>query len=229
MKSYALPYNCRYFLQYLALGLGLCLSLQLAAQRDSTHFTPYFLLGGQYSLSWNQMRFSPIVSQTTLPGTRYTLSGRYVEANNLGIQVELSYDQRGWAEQRDTLPSTYEQRIDYVELGLFSHFTIGKGAVRPLILLGSFISVPVADSRRLPTDWSVSFPAYYEQPLERRLQYGLAGGLGLQANFGPVLLQLDGRYRYALSNIFRSGEGSAFTFSQSNGLLASATLFIRLN
>jgi hypothetical protein len=229
MKSPAQSLTCPHFFRGLAFLLLLLASGQLPAQTDSIGFRPHFLFGGQYGFSWNQLRFSPTVSQTTLPGNRYSLVGRYIEAPNLGVQVEISYDQRGWAEQRDTLTSTYEQQIDYLELGLFSHFTIGKGAVRPLILLGSFLSVPVADSRALPSDWSVAFPAYYSEPLERRLQYGLAGGLGLQADFGPLLLQLDGRYRYALSNIFASGEGSDFTFSQSNGILASATLFLRIN
>ncbi|RME93967.1 MAG: hypothetical protein D6772_15335, partial [Bacteroidetes bacterium] len=119
MKSFARQSSPASFLRQLSLFVLLLLSVQVAAQRDSSDFRPHLLIGGQYGMSWNRVRFSPILDQEPLPGARYSLAGRYVEAPNLGVLVELSYDQRGWAELRDTLPSTYKQKIDYLELSFY--------------------------------------------------------------------------------------------------------------
>lgn len=206
----------------------LLLSGPLLEAQDSTAFRPALYLGAQYGLSWNDVRFSPTVNQEIYSGSRYGLVARYLEAPHVGVQLEVSVDQRGWSEKRDTFPSLFTQKVDYVDVSLYSHFAIGNSRLQPIILLGSFISFPTADERELPTDWTITVPSYYEEPFDRRLQYGLAGGLGIALDLGPVIWQLNGRYRYALSNLFAGGEGSLFTFSQGKGFMVLSSLQFRL-
>jgi len=201
----------------------------LFAQTDSTAFRPQTLIGVQYGLSWNEVNFSPRLPQTNLQANRIGLLFRYTAEQHLGIQLELAYDQRGWAETRDGASSNYTRTIDYIDFAAFTHISIGKGAVRPLILLGSYLSYPIAQEEFIPNDpiWQ-DFPlGYYNNPVPDRLQYGLAGGLGIELYFESFSFQLDGRYRSALGGVFATGEYD-FTFSNSRGITAQASLLFRL-
>jgi len=207
-----------------ALALGSC---RLVAQADSTAFRPVTYLGVQYGQSWNEVNFSPAIQQGFLVGQRLAAVLRYVGEPHLGVQLEVAYDQRGWAEVQDALSTRYTRQIDYLDLAIFSHLSVGKGVVRPFLLLGSYLSYPIGETETIPADWQPDRQAYYGTPLPQRLQYGLAAGLGLEVVLGPVSLQLDGRYRSALGGIF-STNNSSFTFSNGRGLSAQVSLLVRV-
>jgi hypothetical protein len=214
----------------LCLLLLLCWSTeQLSGQKDSTAFQPQTYLGVQYGMNWNEVRFSPRIAQDYLEGQRLAAVLRYTSEKHLGIQLELAYDQRGWRERIDSLSTNYTREINYIELAAFTHISIGQGVVRPLVLLGSYLSYPLGETETIPADWDSFRAPYYGQPLPVRLQYGLAGGLGLEVLLGNISLQLDGRYRSALGGVFATGDDSVnFTFSNETGFTAQLTLSYRL-
>jgi hypothetical protein len=200
------------------------LSTVVYAQEDSTAFRPQTYVGVQYGMNWNTVMFSPQIDQGTLVANRVGLVFRYVGQAHLGVHLEVAYDQRGWAEPLAGLTSNYTREIDYLEFAAFSHISIGNGAVRPLILLGSYLSYPIGQAENIPTDLAAAdFRSYYEEPLPERIQYGLAGGVGVEIYLGNLTLQLDGRYRSALGGIFSSSD-NRFIFSNSQGFTAQASL-----
>lgn len=201
----------------------------LTGQADTTAvaaWRPLALVGVQYGNSWNKVDFSPPVEQSTLTASRIGLQMRYEGEHNLGLQVELALDGRGWAEEIDSVADRYERALQYVDLGLYSHIGIGKGRVKPFILLGSYLSFPLSDKETLPTDWPRT-GGYYGAALPKRIQYGLAGGLGVEVRLGRMRVQLDGRYRSALGGLYAAGE-SAFTFSNAQGLAAQVAVLYGL-
>jgi hypothetical protein len=208
----------------------LCLSAELlSGQKDSTGFQPQTYLGFQYGTNWNEVRFSPQINQDYLQGQRLAAILRHTSEKHLGIQLELAYDQRGWSESIDSLSTNYTREISYIELAAFTHISIGAGAVRPLILLGSYLSYPLQEIESIPADWDSSRALYYGQPLPERLQYGLAGGLGVELVLEKISFQIDGRYRSALGGIFATGDELVnFTFSNQTGLTAQLTLSYHL-
>lgn len=220
----------RYWQKFYFLLLFCGSTAGLYGQADSTAFQPQTHLGIQYGMSWNEVRFSsPQVAQDYLLGQRLAAVLRYTSEKHLGIQLELAYDQRGWKEKIDSLSTNYTREISYLELAAFTHISIGKGAVRPLILLGSYLSYPLSETEFIPADWDASRSPYYGQPLPKRLQYGLAGGLGVEVVIGNISFQLDGRYRSALGGIFAAGDELVdFTFSNETGFTAQLTLSYRL-
>lgn len=200
------------------------LSTVVYAQEDSTAFRPQTYLGVQYGMNWNTVMFSPQIDQAPLMANRVGAVFRYVGQAHLGLQLEVAYDQRGWAEPREGLASNYTREIDYLEFAAFSHISIGNRSVRPLILLGSYLSYPVGQLETIPAGLDPSlYRDYYEEPLPERLQYGLAGGVGAEIYLGNLTLQLDGRYRSALGGIFSSSD-NRFIFSNSQGFTAQASL-----
>lgn len=207
--------------------LALLGSSVMSAQEDSTLFRPQTYFGVQYGMNWNTVMFSPQVDQATLIANRFGGVFRYVGQPHLGIQLELAYDQRGWAETIDSLSTNYTRELNYLEFAAFTHISIGKGAVRPLVLLGSYLSYPISQQETIPADWDAERFSYYGEPVPERLQYGLAGGLGLEVYLGSVSIQLDGRYRSALGGIYASSD-SRFIFSNSQGFTAQASLLFLL-
>lgn len=207
-----------------------CLSSGLLyGQQDSLEFKPKTFLGIQYGQNWNEVRFSPRIDQELLQGQRLAAVLKYTSEKHLGVQVELAYDQRGWKESIDSLSTNYTREISYVELAAFTHISIGSGKVRPLILLGSYLSYPLNQTETIPADWDPFRFSYYGQPLPERLQYGLAGGLGVEFVLGALNIQIDGRYRSALGGIFATGDDLvSFTFSNQTGFTAQLTLAYRL-
>ena len=202
----------------------LLLSSSLSAQEDSTAFRPQTYVGVQYGMNWNTVMFSPQIDQGTLVANRVGAVFRYVGQAHLGVHLELAYDQRGWAEIRDGINSNYTREIDYLEFAAFSHISIGNRKVRPLVLLGSYLSYPIGQTETIPAELAAAdYRSYYLELLPERLQYGLAGGIGAEIYLGKLTLQLDGRYRSALGGIFSSSD-NRFIFSNSQGFTAQASL-----
>jgi hypothetical protein len=199
----------------------------LQAQADSTRFIPKTYVGVQYGMNWNEVMFSPSISQTLLAGNRLAAVFRYVGQKHLGVQLELAYDQRGWAEASDTLATDYTRQLDYLDLVAYTHISIGNGKVRPVILLGSYLSYPLSQKETIPDGLNPNLTSYYGEPIPERIQYGLAAGLGFELLFGKFSIQLDGRYQAALSGIFPSTD-ARFIFSNSRGLSAQASVLFRI-
>lgn len=191
----------------------------LRAQKDSIIFQTDFYIGAQYGISWNDVQFSPTIEQKTFNGKRLSFVLRYVSDPHLGLQLELGYDQRGWLETRDTLSSTYSRSIDYAEMAFYTHISIGNRFIRPVILLGSYLSYPIGEQETYPSEWETP-DSYYGNPLPKRLQFGLAGGVGIELvpKKSPVSFLIDGRYRTSLGGIFPTKDG--FVFSNSKGFMA---------
>lgn len=218
---------CLRYTRLLLGGIALVWSSTMSAQEDSTAFRPQTYIGAQYGMNWNTVMFSPQVDQETLVANRIGGVFRYIGQPHLGIQLELAYDQRGWSESIDSLTTNYTRELNYLEFAAFSHISIGKGAVRPLILLGSYLSYPISQQETIPADWDPERFTYYGEMVPERLQYGLAGGLGLELHLGSVSFQVDGRYRSALGGIYPSSD-SRFIFSNSQGFTAQASLLFRI-
>ncbi|MEZ4985887.1 MAG: porin family protein [Saprospiraceae bacterium] len=218
----------------LFLTLSILLSFfRIAAQQDTTSvldtpvvFRPFTQIGVLYGQSWNDVSFSPRIAQGVYVGQRIAAVFRYTGQANLGIQVELAYDKRGWQETDTTTDAAYVRTVDYAELAFFSHLSLGKRSFRPFLLLGSFIGTPLSQTETIPANWPLN-RSYYNSPLPNRWQYGLSGGLGLEVVLGGISLQVDGRYRTALGGYFAAGE-SSFTFSNGRGFAAQATIFVKL-
>ncbi len=192
--------------------LFLALPQVLGAQSDSLDFRrlQVGVIGG-YALY--EVDFTPTVDVQTLPGQRFGVALRYFDKQLVGFQAEVAYETAGWQETYGE-NTVYERRTDYAELQLLTQFSVGRGAVQPMLQLGPYLSVPVGDRERLPADFDpLQEPAnsYRGRELPFRLNYGLRAGLGLNLELGPVTVQLDGRYLQGFSNLLKPGESQVAT------------------
>lgn len=203
------------------------LSTLRRARRDSLNqaFRPTMHAGVQAGPSWNELYFSPTVSQSLFQGFSIQAVVRYISDPHLGIQLEAGYERRGWTEELDT--AVYTRQVDYVGLSALSHLSLGRGLFQPMLLLGPYVGYPLGEKEIVVEGELPGGRSYYGQPLPKKIQYGLQGGLGLGLDFGGFVIQLDGRYVLGFSNVFRP-EDQVGTFSQSRAYNGRVALLLKL-
>ena len=187
--------------------LGLIIS-QLASAQEN--FRKEFNLGVNGGVSISSMSFSPNskVRQNNLSQATGGLSFRYVSENNFGLQSEINYSQRGWKEfDAEKDPSVhYTRALDYIELPVLTHifFDVGKH-FRVVFNLGPQLGFLL--NERITEDSNIDTSiTYYTQKVQRRFDWGLCFGGGIELRTDKGNFILDGRYYYGLSDVFTNSK-----------------------
>jgi hypothetical protein len=221
------PLWYRLFLSGCLALTGLLPMAALRAQADSTAVPRRLEVGIQVGQSWNEVSFRPGRLQNLLIGNALELSLRYYEERLTGFQATLGYVQGGWSEPVDAAGAAYERELDFVSLHILTQFLPLRGAVRPLLLGGPYLSVPVADRENIPAGIAPVPDSYVGQRLPFRINYGVSFGLGLALQLSRVGIQLDGRYQIGMSELIPSGQFNTST-SRRLAWQARAGVYVRL-
>ena len=196
----------------------------------------------------NRVDFSPSIKQKYLPGTNAGLVVRYTSEKYFSMicatQVEFNLVQRGWREDiTDGSENTYSRTTNYLEVPFLVHLGAGKeerGAqfffnAGPLIgwYLGSTEHYGYSDEH----PWRVYYrkngviAQYGDSPndptspgkaVEHPLEYGIAGGAGVELKTAIGNFTLEGRYYFGLSDMFGNSKADPF------GRSANQTIYARL-
>lgn len=188
-------------------------------------------VNGGYVL--NQVAFDIPVKQKFHGGTTFGLTGRYTcekyFAMLCAIQMEVNYAQMGWTEDMEG-PYTYQRDINYLQIPFLANLGYGKerGGLKGFLLLGPQVGFCLSESEKMSSGWDTSAPdfikngsfAQYGKPVEVRFDYGLTGGLGVDfsTKSGHHFL-LDGRYYFALSNVFKNTKQDPFGKSNNGAII----------
>lgn len=165
------------------------------------------VLGG---VGFHEVDFRPNVNTEPLEGRRYGVGVRYFDNHLVGVQAELSYVEAGWLQElEDPFTEDYVRRSRYVEFTALTQLSVGRGAVQPMLQAGPYLAYPLGDDEEIPegfTGPSGVLPSYVGRPLDRRLNYGLRAGGGLNLSFGRILIQLEGYYLAGFNDLIKAGE-----------------------
>ena len=183
----------------------------LAAQADTVDYRRLQLgvVGGQ---QYSEVDFTPNRDVNTVEGRSYGVALRYFDRQLVGFQAEIAYEEAGW--QEDLPGGTYVRRTDYLDVQILTQFSIGRGWFQPMLQAGPYVSFPLVTEQQLPVDFNPEdYPTntYYGQEIDFRVNYGLRAGLGFNLEFGPVSLQIDGRYLQGFSNLIKPGSSDTST------------------
>ena len=204
--------------RYLPLVVAFLVGPQwLGAQQDSLEYRR-LQVGVVGGLLRHEVDFTPSATDVlSVSGNHYGIALRYFDKQLVGFQAEVTYAEAGWQEnlaEEEQPPSLYERRTRYAELQLLTQFSIGRGAVQPMLQAGPYLSVPLGESETLPDDYVAdpdALNAYYGRPFPYRLNYGLRAGVGLNLELGALTLQLEGRLLQGFSNLIKPGESQVST------------------
>lgn len=193
-----------------------------------------FELGVAGGMNINSMEFQPSIRQKFLNGWAGGLNMRYTSEKYFSMicatQLEINFSQRGWQEDFDDgTKNSYSRVLDYIEIPLFAHLSWGKEerGFQFFLNLGPQFGFFLNEKEHYTGDWEiadrpVSLQPVYGKKIENKFDYGIAGGLGLEWKTRAGNFFIEGRYYYALADIFGNSKTDDF------GRSANLTIHARL-
>ena len=221
------------------LFLGLICTFNAVAQVGQHRNDFSIGFNGGYVLS--SVSFSPSVPQKMHGGVTGGLSLRYVCEKYFNtvcsIYAEVNYASLGWRDKIQDVNNApvineitgeaeaYSRTINYIQVPIMAHLAWGKESrgVQFFINLGPQFGIYLNESTKMNFDFekrnrtarSSSIVAQDTMTVEKRFDYGIAAGSGLEytvPRIGHFLV--EGRYYYGLGNIY--GDSKRDYFGRSN-------------
>lgn len=179
---------------------------------------------GGYNLS--SVDFSPTIKQGLQPGLTGGFTLRYTTEKYFALicaaQLEVNYAQRGWKEVIDDgSNNTYSRTTNYIEIPFFAHLGWGKEerGLQFFINAGPQLGLFLSDeehygfSKEYPWDESKrpnNITKQYGKKVENKLEYGIAGGLGMELKTKIGNFLIEGRYFFGLADMFGNSKADPF-------------------
>lgn len=195
---------------------------------------------GGYNLS--KVDFSPTIKQNLHPGLTGGLTLRYTTEKYFSLicaaQLEVNFAQRGWDEMIDDgSNNTYSRTTNYVEIPFLAHIGWGKEerGLQFFINAGPQIGFFLSDSEHYgfteEYPWDISkrpnnIIEQYGREIENTLEYGIAGGAGLELKTGIGNFIIEGRYFFGLSDMFGNSKADPFGRSANTTITAKISYLI---
>ena len=193
-------------------------------------------VSGGYVL--NKVSFNPTIKQDFHTAPTFGITLRYTcekyFAALCALQTEVNYTGLGWKEKIETSTDTYERQVNYIQVPLLANLGFGRerGGVKGFLVLGPQIGFCLSEKEKRGGDWTEEtlnkrpnqVVEQYDLKVQRKFEYGLTGGLGLDVSTrsGHHFL-LEGRYYYALSDIFKNSKKDPFGRSANGAIIAKAS------
>lgn len=197
----------------------------------------------------NKVMFDPTIKQNfhvghTLGMTLRITSEKYF--NTLcALQVELNLAKIGWNEHilngsSEKLPDTYERNLNYLQMPFMARLAWGKEKNG---LMGFFLAGPqigfLLNEKSVKSDiWTVDQNGYPDRPnmmyhqynmsCDKKFDYGITAGLGIELNTKLGHFILDGRYYYGLSDIYNNSKKDVFGRSNHSSIYVKLSYLINL-
>ena len=242
------------YIKGLLLALTLVLSPVGAAAQIGEHRDD-LSVGVNAGYAMSSVGFVPKVPQAMHGGLSGGVSMRYVCEKYYtmicSVLAEVDFSSMGWKEDiLDSydnrvinavtgLPEVYSRTINYVQVPVFAHLAWGKeqSGFNFFIQAGPQVGFCLGESTS--TNFDLASPnlsdrsnttvAQYGMEVERKFDYGIAGGMGIELShphLGHFLL--EGRYYYGLGNIYNSTKRDYFGKSNISGIMVKATYLFDL-
>lgn len=192
-------------------------------------------VNGGYVL--NKVSFNPTIKQTFHGGMTTGIALRYTCEKYFNmlcaVQAEVNYAQMGWTENIETSDDTYSRTVNYMQVPLLARLGFGRetrGAMG-YVVLGPQLGFYLSDKDKRGGEWSDATLSkrpnlviqQYDLPIQRTFEYGITGGAGLEVNTRAGHFMLEGRYFFALSDMFKNGKAEPFGRSANGAIVAKVT------
>ena len=191
-------------------------------------------IGFSGGVNLNRMDFQPSIRQDYQKGFNGGISARYTSEKYFGMicaaQIEANFSQRGWKENfDDETGNSYCRTLNYMEIPFLAHLSWGKEerGLQFFINLGPQFGFFIGDNEEYKGNWDIenrpqSIRPVYGKKVDNIIDYGIAGGLGVELKTKAGNFFVEGRYYYGLSDIYNNSKTDDF------GRSANQTIGIRL-
>ncbi|MBQ3767970.1 MAG: PorT family protein [Prevotella sp.] len=224
--------------------LILLLLVPMMAKAQVGEYRSDFAVGVNGGYTMSQVSFQPDVPEGWLGGMIGGVSFRYTCEKYFksicAIVAEVNYAQMGWKEtiedkdnnpvyyyddENKENPLYYERRINYIQIPVMARMGWGRErkGVQAFFQLGPQIGIYLDEStntniesfRPTQTPRSSVVTAQEGMPVEKKFDYGIVGGAGIEFSLPKIgHILLEGRYYFGLGNIY--GNTKQDYFGKSN-------------
>lgn len=209
-----------------------------------------FAIGANGGYVLSKVGFTPTVQQKQHGGITGGVSLRYVCEKYFkticSVYAEVNYAKVGWTEDILDIENNavlisgtgealkYQRDITYIQIPVFAHLAWGREerGFNFFVNLGPQIGIYLNESTTTNFDETTStendrvsnITAQYDMPVEKKLDYGIAAGAGLEYSIPKVgHFLLEGRYYYGLGNIYGSSKKDYFGKSNFGQIVVKAS------
>lgn len=226
--------NCKYIL------LGLLISATLPAAAQIGDYRDNWAIGINGGMNLNKVTFQQNkIKQNYHNGITGGITGRYISekyfAMICGVQAELNFSQRGWNEKIEDNANTYNRTMNYLELPFLAHLAFGREprGVQFFVNLGPQIAYLISEKEKYSSDWEPSnrpqgANQQYGMFAQRKFDYGIVGGGGLELKTKAGNFLLEGRYYFGLSDFYNNTKKDIFSRSAHTTISARLTYLFDL-
>ena len=191
-------------------------------------------IGATGGMNMSELDIQPQMRQTSLNGINSGVFVRYTSEKYFSMicaaQHEFNFSQRGWEEEfDDDVAFTYSRKLNYLEIPFMAHLAWGKEerGLQFFVNLGPQFGILLSESEEYgggldPSLRPESIRPIYGKEAEKRFDYGIAGGAGLELKTKIGNFFVEGRYYYGLSDIFGNSKIDNF------GRSAHKTITVKL-
>lgn len=193
-----------------------------------------FAIGFNGGVSLSSTDMSPKVKQKMLIGPTAGFTARYISEKYFkmicGIQAEINYSHRGWKEtMEDGTGDIYKRSMHYLEIPLLAHLAFGKeygNGARFVLNLGPQVGFLMGENEK---HYITSInKEQYGKAAEKKFDYGITGGGGVEIRTGIGHFLVEGRYYFGLSDFFNSTKKDYFSRSAHSYISAKITYLFDL-
>lgn len=191
----------------------------------------------------NSVGFDPTIKQQMHIGPTLGVVARFTSekyfSTYCALQVELNYAQLGWKEnvldaQSQPLPDRYSRHMHYIQLPVLARMAWGKEykGWMGYFLAGPQLGYCLAESSERSEftlngngepDRPNGMFAQYDMAMDKRFDYGITAGAGVELSTAAGRFLLEGRYYYGLSDIFNNSKKDVFGRSNNGTIVAKIT------
>ncbi len=207
-------------------------------------------IGVSGGMAMNKISFTPTINQKYHIGKTFGLTLRYTCEKYFSavcaLQVELNYMELGWREEindkyNNPLPDTYRRNLHYVQLPFMARLAWGKEhrGMMGYLVLGPQVGYCFKENSVRSNVWTLGNDGkpsrpndryeQYDMAIEKKFDYGITGGLGMELSTKIGHFLLEGRYYFGLGNIFNDSKKDLFERSANGAIVAKLTYLIDVN
>lgn len=187
----------------------------------------------------NSVSFQPTIKQSGMPGITFGVTGRYISEKYFnmicGAQLELNFVQMGWNEKvPDGSIGTYKRRMNYIQIPFLAHLAFGKEqkGMQFFVNAGPQIGFLLNENQTFSKDFDISnriVTMQYGKMAERKFDYGIAAGIGLELKTGIGSFLVEGRYYYGLSDFYKTTKQDYFSRAANTTMSVKVTYLFDLS
>ena len=215
----------------------LCLSLnaQVGEKRSD------FAIGGNAGMLMTRMDITPTIKQDYKFTPTFGFSARYICEKYFtaicGVSMEVNFANLGWKEViEDGSGNTYSRSLTYIQVPILMQMGWGRErrGAKFLLEAGPQFGYNLGSSETYGGGtWDTSkrpnkVVQQYGLGVDNKIDYGIAGGIGMELSTPLGHFLLNARYYYGLGDVFDNSKKGVFSRSAHQTITAKVTYLFDL-